>query len=241
MITSIGLHGRCVECSGELSFVSNSFLFSRSPSFFFHIFSHWFFILFAFNNPDIFSIYLKFSYLLSVFIRRHWCLHVYCTGTRIFVFFLFFVKYVCLFYRIFCSSFRFSIEVLCWEFSFNWVFFSFIYSNKCFSISLCFGRYSFLRFDSIRITKTKRPSFDSGLPFQPIVMLFYLSPFHNNLSAHFVCRSFVLYPLNLILTACAINTLQCSTFAIIWFWMIITNKKSNINISRQRQNTTDTE
>lgn len=63
MATSIGrcMHADCcVECSGELSCVSNSFFFYISMIFF-SIFwpvliysSHWFFVLFAFNNPDIF-------------------------------------------------------------------------------------------------------------------------------------------------------------------------------------------
>lgn len=93
MTTSIELHACCVECSGELSCFINYFFFRRYSIY------HWGFVCLLFNNPDIFSIYLKFSYLLCVFICRFGSAHIYMLQTWDALFFrLCQIFFVCLMY-----------------------------------------------------------------------------------------------------------------------------------------------
>lgn len=67
--------------------------------------------------------------------------------------------------------------------------------------------------DLIRF-QSQRPNGHHSIQFYRVMLELFVRTFV------FVCACVSFVPLNLILTVCSINTLQCSMFTLIWFWMI---------------------
>lgn len=149
------------------------FLFSSSE----HIFLSLVFRLFAFNNPDIFfnlfEVFLFAQRVHPSFVRllyRHenlcWFFFLYLSFSLSNIF----VCFIQIFsYSIFYRSFVLRVLYCRLRFFFSYCFILSMWSSVfvcmcvCYSISFALCRYLLSRFDSIPITKTKRPSFDTVL------------------------------------------------------------------------------
>lgn len=141
-------------------------------------------------------------------------------------FFFRFVKYFRLFLYFFSSIFY---RQSCCEFYSMWM-----YLDVCGCMYVCVI-FSYLFFSHIFCALpifTFKIWFDSNHNSHHSIQ-FYRNAFktmQNYLSAHFVCMYSSFVPLNLILTVCSINTLQCSMFDI--HIDLILNDKNEINGER---------